>query len=460
MQIVADEQLEKTQAHLSKLSEIQESSGEKDEESLRSVKRMLKGLTPIETANLIQSSPPKVRQYLWGLVDRNIHADILQELPEEVAAQFVKAMDSQQVADLTEALDADDVADILQQLPDQVIREVLSAMTTQNRARVETVLSYEEDTAGGLMDTDVITIRPRFTLDVVMRYLRRHDEIPPSTDQLIVVNADNVFLGTLSMSKLLTSDPNISVRELMRTDIEAIPDTMEDSKVAQLFEQNDWISAPVINEDQQVVGRITIDDVVDVIIEDADHSLMSLAGLDEDEDTFAPLIKTTPRRAIWLGINLITAILASSVINLFQDTIDKVVALAILMPIVASMGGVAGSQTLTVVIRGMALGQIGPSNRRWLLSREMLSGLLNGVLWASALGLLTAWWFNDIKIAIIIGVATVINLIAAAIGGTLLPSFLKRIGIDPALAGGVALTTLTDVVGFMAFLGLATIFYG
>ena len=460
MQTVVDAQIDKTQANLSKLSEITDSSGHESQEQLRSVKRMLKGLTPVETANLIESSPPKVRQFLWGLIDESIHAEILQELPEEVAALFVKTMNSQQVAELTEALDADDVADILQQLPNKVIQEVLSAMSAQNRERVEAVLSYEEDTAGGLMDTDVITIRPRFTLDVVLRYLRRHDEIPPSTDQLIVVNADNVFLGTLSMSKLLTSDPNISVREVMRTDIEAIPDSMEDSQVAQLFEKNDWISAPVINDQQQVVGRITIDDVVDVIIEDADHSLMSMAGLDEDEDTFAPLIKTTPRRAIWLGINLITAIIASAVINLFQDTIDKVVALAILMPIVASMGGVAGSQTLTVVIRGMALGKIGASNRRWLLSREMLSGFLNGLLWASALGLLTAWWFNDIQIAIIISVATVINLLAAAVGGTLLPPILKRMGIDPALAGGVALTTLTDVVGFMAFLGLATAFYG
>jgi magnesium transporter len=461
MQPAVDEQLEKTQASLSKLSELSEiqDTGSNDQEELRSVKRMLKGLTPVEIANLIESSPPKVRQFLWQLIDQNIQAEILQEVPEEVAAIFIKTMDTQQVADLTEELDADDVADILQQLPNKVMQEVLSAMTTQNRERVETVLSYEEDTAGGLMDIDVITIRPRFTLDVVMRYLRRHDEIPPSTDQLVVVNADNVYLGTLSMSKLLTSDPSISVRELMRTDIEAIPDSMKDSKVAQLFEKNDWISAPVINEDSQVVGRITIDDVVDVIIEDADHSLMSMAGLDEDEDTFAPLLKTTPRRAIWLGVNLITAIIASAVINLFQDTIDKVVALAILMPIVASMGGVAGSQTLTVVIRGMALGKIGPSNRKWLLSREMLSGLLNGLLWASALGLVTAWWFDDIKMAFIIAIATVINLLAAAIGGTLLPSILKRIGIDPALAGGVALTTLTDVVGFMAFLGLATAFY-
>jgi magnesium transporter len=453
-QVTLEEQVNKTQESLSKLIEIQ-----RTDEEVRSLKRMLKGLTPIEIAKLIESTPPKSRSLLWDLINAEVHADILQELPEEVAAQFVKKMDSQQVADLTEELDVDDVADILQQLPEQVIQEVLDAMTAQNRMRVETVLSYEEDTAGGLMDTDIITVRPRFTMDVVLRYLRRHDEIPASTDQLFVVNADNVFLGTLSISKVLTSMPNISVRELMRTDTEAIPVDLDDKKVAQLFEQNDWVSAPVVNEDNQVVGRITIDDVVDVIIEDADHSLMSMAGLDEEEETFAPLIKTTPRRAIWLGINLITAIIASSVINIFQDTIDKVVALAILMPIVASMGGVAGSQTLTVVIRGLALGKIGRSNRKWLLSRELISGLLNGLLWATALSLLTAWWFEDIQIAIIIGVATIINLLAAAIGGTILPILLKKMGIDPALAGGVVLTTLTDVVGFMAFLGLATAFY-
>ncbi len=459
MYTATEEQTDKTQANLSKLSEIQLSGQEGGE--ARSVKRMLNGLTSVEIANLLNSSPPKTRKYLWGLIDPDSHADVLQELSEDVAAQFIKGMDSQQVAEITELLDVDDVADILQQLPEQIMQEVLEAMSAQNRARVETVLSYEEDSAGGLMDTDVITIRPRFTLDVVLRYLRRHEEIPPSTDQLIVVNADNIYLGTLSMSKLLTTDPNISVREIMRTDTEAIPVDMDDGKIAQLFEQNDWVSAPVVNETGQVVGRITIDDVVDVIIEDAAHSLMGLSGLsDNEEDTFAPLIKSAPRRAIWLGINLLTAIIASAVINLFQDTIDKVVALAILMPIVASMGGVAGSQTLTVVVRGMALGKIGASNRNWLLMREVLSGLLNGLVWAAALALLTAWWFEDIRIAIIIAAATVINLFTAAIGGTLLPSLLKRMGIDPALAGGVALTTLTDVVGFIAFLGLATVFYG
>lgn len=460
MQSLKEEQIDKTQANLSKLSEIQESMSEGESE-LRAVKRMLNGLSSVETANLLNSSPPKSRQYLWNLIDPDSHADIIQELSEDVAVQFVKGMNSQQIAELTESIDVDDVADILQKLPEQIMQEILGAMSAQNRSRVEMVLSYEQDTAGGLMDTDVITIRPRFTLDVVMRYLRRHEEIPPSTDQLVVVNANNVYLGTLSMSKLLTSDPNISVREIMRTDIEAIPVDMDDSKVAQLFEQNDWISAPVVNDIGQVLGRVTIDDVVDVIIEDADHSLMGLSGLSEnDEDTFAPLFKSAPRRAIWLGINLLTAILASAVINIFQDTIDKVVALAILMPIVASMGGVAGSQTLTVVVRGMALGKIGASNRNWLLMREILSSLLNGLLWASALAILTAWWFEDIRIAIIIAAAIMINLFTAAIGGTLLPSLLKRMGVDPALAGGVALTTLTDVVGFMAFLGLATLFYG
>jgi len=454
MQNTIKDTIEKTQAQLSQLSEVLENNGE-----MRSIRRMLNGLKPIEISRLIESSPPPSREILWTMIEDDMRGPVLQEMPDDITGQILKTMGTQEVADITEVLDVDNAADILQQLPNRIIQEVLQAMSEQSRIRVETVLSYEEDTAGGLMNTDIITIRPPFTLDVVIRYLRRHDEIPSSTDQLFVVNQEDTFLGTLSMSKLLTSNPNITVREIMHTDNKPLPVTMTNSEVAQLFEQNDWISAAVIDEEQKIVGRITIDDVVDVIIEDADHSLMSMAGLDEDEDTFAPLIRTSPRRAIWLGVNLITAILASSVIHLFQDTIDKVVALAVLMPIVASMGGVAGSQTLTVVIRGMAVGKIGKSNRRWLLSREVLSGLINGVLWAVILGFITSWWFNDIYMALIIGIAVIINLLTAAVGGTLLPSMLKKIGVDPALAGGVALTTLTDVVGFLSFLGLATLFY-
>ena len=453
MPTLNEEQHDQTQEHLTAVTQLLDSDAD-----LLSVKRLLDSLDAIEIANLIESSPPNARTLIWSTVNVNKHAEVLQELNEDVAAGFVETMDSRVVADITESLEVDDVADILQQLPDQETQEILSAMSAQNRARIETVLSFEEDCAGGLMDTNIITIRPRLTLDVVLRYLRRHDEIPASTDRLFVVNANNKYLGTLSMSQLLTSDPNTTVKELMEED-EAIPVTMNDAEVAQRFKQYDWISAPVIDAQGLILGRITIDDVVDVIIEDADHSFMSMAGLDEEEDTFAPLRKTTPRRAIWLGINLITAVIASSVIHIFQDTIDKVVALAVLMPIVASMGGVAGSQTLTVVIRGIAIGKIGSSNRRWLLTREVLTGLINGLLWATVLGLFTAWWFDDFTMAIIIWIATTINLVTAAIGGTLLPSALKRLGIDPALAGSVALTTLTDVVGFMAFLGLATFFY-
>ena len=455
MQQIPEPSLDNPALDLDQIIEILESDGE-----VTSVKQTLRGLTPVEIAKIIESSPPKSRQVIWDLIKEKTQKEVLPELSEDVAAQFVKVMDSQQAADITEELDVDDVADILQQLPDRISREILNSMTAQNRARVESVLSFEEDTAGGLMDTDIITIRPPFTLDVVLRYLRRHDVIPASTDQLFVVNEKGIYLGTLSMSKLLTSDPHISVREVMLSDRAAIPVTMPDTQVAQLFEQNDWISAPVVDEKGRILGRVTIDDVVDVIIEEANHSLFSISGLGEEEDTFSPLHRTAPRRALWLGINLITAVIASSVINIFQGTIDKVVALAVLMPIVASMGGVAGSQTLTVIIRGIALGQIGTSNLRWLVSREIFSGLLNGLLWAIALGLLTAWWFGDIKIAVIIGIATIINLITAAIGGTLLPPILKRMNIDPALAGSVALTTITDVVGFMAFLGLATLFYG
>ena len=448
-----EEQHDQTQEQLTAVTSLLESDDE-----LLSVKHLLRGLSGIEIANLIESSPPNAKTIIWSLISESKHATVLQALDEDVAANFVKTMDSQTVAHITESLDADDAADILQQLPNRVIQEILSAMSAQNRARIETVLPFEEDTAGGLMDTNIITIRPRLTIDVVLRYLRRHDDIPASTDRLFVVNASNKYLGTLSINQLLTADPNATVKALMDED-KPIPVTMNDAEVAQRFKQNGWISAPVIDAEGMILGRITIDDVVDVIIDDADHSFMSMAGLDEDEDTFAPLKKTAPRRAIWLGINLITAILASSVINIFQDTIDKVVALAVLMPIVASMGGVAGSQTLTVVIRGIALGKIGNSNRKWLLIREVLAGLLNGLLWASALGLFTAWWFEDFTMAIIIWIATMINLFTAAIGGTLLPPALKRMGIDPALAGSVALTTLTDIVGFLAFLGLATLFY-
>ncbi|MCB1676595.1 MAG: magnesium transporter [Halioglobus sp.] len=423
------------------------------------VRRMLNGLPPADVAHLLESSPPKVRHIMWQMVEQENEGEVLNELSDELRSHFLSDMDATEVALLMEGLEDDDVADILQQLPDRVTREVLNSMDHQDRGRLERVMFYPEDTAGGLMNTDTITIRAPLTLDVVLRYLRRHDEIPPMTDHLIVVNRSDQFIGLLPLRTLLVTDPSASVREMMETDVEPIPVDMPDAEVARLFERNDWVSAPVVDNTGTLLGRITIDDVVDVIREDADHSLMSMAGLGEDEDTFAPVLRTAPRRAVWLGINLVTAFIASGVINLFQETIEKVVALAVLMPIVASMGGIAGTQTLTVLVRGIAMGQVSRNNQAWLLNREVLTGLINGILWATVVAIAASLWFSDWTIGLIIAAAMVINLVTAALAGTVLPLLMTRIKIDPALAGGVVLTTATDVVGFVSFLGLATLFY-
>ena len=422
-------------------------------------RRMLHSLAAPDIAHLLESSPPPTRHVLWQLIDEAEEGAILQELSDELQAQFLRKMDAREVAAVTEGLETDDVADILQQLPDKILQEVLSSMNQQDRTRLEQILTYPDDTAGGLMNTDTITVRTRHSMDVVLRYLRLHKEIPAMTDNLIVVNRADDFIGLLPLRTVLVSDPGAIVREMMRTDVEAIPAEMPSADVANLFERHDWVSAPVVDVTGKLLGRITIDDVVDVIREDADHSLMSMAGLADDEDTFAPILVATPRRAVWLGINLITAFIASSVINLFQDTIDKVVALAVLMPIVASMGGVAGAQTLTVMVRGMALGQIGRSNRNWLINREFVVGLLNGALWSLVVAVAASLWFDDARIGLIIAAAMIINLITAALAGSIIPLAMRRLQIDPALAGSVVLTTVTDVVGFLSFLGLATLFY-
>jgi len=423
------------------------------------VRRMLNGLADGDIADLIESSPPKSRRVLWQLIDPEREGDIFQELNEDVRGQFLKGMDAGEVIALTDGQDADDIADILQQLPDQVIQEVLLSMTAQDRHRVEQVLSFDEYTAGGLMNTDTITVRPPLTLDVVLRYLRRYEDLPPMTDSIFVVNRNDEFVGMLPISKLLTTDLDVTVREIMNTDIDAIPASMSDSEVASLFEKNDWVSAPVVDEQGKLLGRITIDDVVDVIREDADHTLTSLAGLSEEEDTFAPIVRITPRRMLWLGINLLTVFLAAAVINQFQHTIEKVAVLATLIGIVPSMGGIAGTQTLTVVIRGIALGKISRNNMRWLLMRELWVGIFNGLLWALMVGVVTFLIFKDSRLGFAIGFAMIVNLINAAISGALLPMILKKMRVDPALAGGVILTTLTDCVGFAAFLGAATYLY-
>lgn len=424
------------------------------------IRYLLNGALPAQdVARLLESSPPKERKLLWELIEAKNEGEVLQYLSEDIGVQFMKNMDTERLIAVSEHFESDDLADLLQHLPEKVVKEVLASMTTQDRTRVEALLSYSEDSAGGLMNTDTITIRPNITVDLVFRYLRRHSTLPDMTDNLLVVSRSDKLLGTLPLTKLLVSDVNATVRDIMETEFTVINAETPASEVTQLFEKMDLVSAPVIDgASRKLLGRITIDDVVDVIRDEAEHSMLSMAGLDDDEDTFSPIMKTTKRRAVWLGINLITAFIASYVIGLFQNTLDQVVALAILMPIVASMGGIAGSQVLTLVIRGIALNQIGSTNTRWLLNRELIVGLLNGLLWATVIAALTALWFDNIKIAYIIAGATIINLLFAATTGTLLPIFLKKIGIDPALAGSVILTTVTDVIGFLSFLGLATIF--
>ena len=426
---------------------------------MHQVRRLLNSLSASEIAHVLESSPPNERNVLWELVDTDSESDVLQRLSEDVRNYILELMDSSEVAALTETWDVDDVADILQQLPDRVTQEVLDLMSHQDRQRVETVLTYDEESAGGLMNTDTITVRADITIDVVLRYLRRHDEIPAMTSSIYVVNRDDLFIGALPIRSILTADPSVPIYKLMDSEAVAIPADMTDTEVANLFERNDWISAPVVDKERRLIGRITIDDVVDVIRDDADHSLFSLAGLTEDDDTFLSLRKSTPRRMLWLGINLLTALAASAVIGQFQDTLNQVIALAVLMPIVASMGGVAGTQTLTVVIRGMALGHIQRNNMKWLLNRELIMSAFNGMLWALVIGLIAGLWFQDFNLSIIIAAAMTINIIAAALAGVLLPVLLKKANIDPAIAGGVALTTVTDVVGFLSFLGFATLVY-
>ncbi|MFB2762921.1 magnesium transporter [Marinobacter shengliensis] len=448
--------LEKSQARqrLRSLSEALDSG------ALKQVARILNGgLSPSDIAHLLESSPPRQRVLLWKLVDKQLEGEVLQYMSDDIRADFLSEFNAQELANLLEDFESDDLADLLQQLPDTVIQEVLDTMDEQDRQRVEEVLSYPEDTAGGLMNTDTVTVRPDITIDVVLRYLRRHRTLPPMTDSLIVVSRRDEFIGILPITRMLVSNPASTVREVMDTDIEPIPVTLSDTKVATLFERYDLISAPVVDENNKLLGRITIDDVVDVIREDADHSLMSMAGLDEDEDTFAPVLKTTRRRAVWLGINVVTAFTSASVIGMFEETIQQVVALAVLMPIVASMGGIAGSQTLTLMIRGMAVGQVSNDNVKWLLNREFLATTLNGFLFALVVSAAAMVWFRDPTIGLVIAMALVINLTIASIVGTLLPLTLKRLNIDPALAGGVILLTTTDVVGFLSFLGLATYFY-
>lgn len=425
--------------------------------TLRRVTREVNALRPAEIADLLEALPPAEREVVWELVDLDSEGDVLVELNDEVRSKLVSEMEVDELVAAAGGLDLDDLADLVPDLPETVTRQVVQSMDHQDRERLRSVMAYDEDSAGGLMDPDVVTVRPDVTLEVVLRYLRIRGDLPRDTDVLFVVNRFDRYVGGLYLTTLLTGDPSSDVGDLMDTDIEGIPAEAEARDVANLFETRDLVSAPVVAPDGRLVGRITVDDVVDVIREQADQSIMSMAGLDQDEDMFAPVVTSSRRRAIWLGVNLATAFMAAWVVGMFQATIDQVVALAVLMPIVASMGGIAGSQTLTLMIRGLALGQVQSSNARWLMIRELAVGVVNGLAWATVVGAATVLWFGNWMLGAIIALALVANLVVAAVSGVTIPLLLRRIGVDPALAGSVVLTTVTDVVGFWAFLGLGAL---
>jgi magnesium transporter len=425
---------------------------------LRPIRRMLLSLEPAEIALLLDSLPPHERELLWEAVDPDDEGEVLLHVAEEVRAGLIRGMDAEELVAAAGSMELDDLADLIGDLPETVTQRVLHSLDQQDRARLQRVLVYPEDTAGGLMNTDAVTVRPEVTVEVVRRYLRMHGDVPDKTDCLFVVNRYGKYLGTLFVTRLLTNEDDLTIGEVMETDPPGIPAETAAAEVARLFANRDLVSAPVVDGDGRLVGRITVDDVLDVISEQAEHSIMSMAGLDEEDDMFAPVAASTRRRAVWLGINLATAFLASWVVGLFEATIEKVVALAILMPIVASMGGIAGTQTLTLIVRGLALGQVEWSNARAILFKEIAVGALNGLLWALVVAAFALLWFRDWRIGLIIGAAMVTNLLAAALSGVGIPLLLKRVGIDPALAGGVVLTTITDCLGFMTLLGLGALF--
>jgi len=421
-------------------------------------KDQLKDLHPGEIALLLEAIKPKDRTLIWPGIEVSIQGEVLKEVNEDVQSQLIDEMSVDALVKATEKLDTDDLADIVPNLPESAVHSLLLTLDYKHREHLNKVLEYPEDSAGGLMNTDFITVRPDVTISAVIRYLRLLKEMPVDTDQVFVVDRNFTYLGSLLISTLLTEEPEQVIMSLINSDFsKPIHADTDEAEVALLFEQRNLISAPVIDENNQLVGRITIDDVVDVIRDQAEHSVMSMVGLDEDEDVFAPIFQSTMRRSIWLGVNLVTAFIAVYFIGLFEATLQQKIALAILMPVVASMGGIAGTQTLIIVTRGIATGRVTTANIKSLINKEVAVSGLNGIIWSIVIALVTYYWFSDIVLSVVIGLAIIVNLVVAAFSGAFLPLLLTKLKIDPALAGGVILTTITDVIGFVAFLGLAAL---
>lgn len=424
---------------------------------LKRVAKTLRHMHPAKVAGLLEALPPEERAAVWSMVDTERAGKVLTYLHDEIRSALAQALDVDDLVASAQHLELDDLVDLIQGLPAELGTRLMLTTTGSRREQLESMLSYPQDSAGGLMNADVIEVRADVKVGTVLRYLRLLESLPPQTDMLMVVDRQGHYQGALRLGALIVSVPTRRVSELMHTDVAGIAVDTDSIEVARMFQDLDLLSAPVVDADNRLIGRITIDDVVDLIREQSDRTMMQMAGLDDEADIFAPVLVSSRRRAVWLGINLVTAFLAAWVIGRFQATLSQLVALAVLMPIVASMGGIAGSQTLTLMIRGIALGQVQKGNIHILFNREVGVSILNGLLWAVVIALLAVAWFGDWGIGAVLGAAILINLLCAALAGLAIPLLLDRLGIDLALAGSVILTTVTDVIGFFAFLGLATV---
>ena len=414
--------------------------------------RILNEMTPSELAYVIESSPPQERKIIWDLIQLDTEGEVLGELDENLRDDLLEGMDPEEISKAISDLEVDDLADILQSLPEKITNEVLSLMNSRDRGRVENVLDFPEESAGGLMNTDVITIRPENSIELVMRYLRFLRKLPQNTDDIYVLSRKDEYLGILPITKIITSDPSLTVREVMDTEFQPIKSDTNQIDVYNEFKTRDLFSAPVVDEDNLLVGRITVDDIIEIAADEVEQDFIGFAQI--EEDVFASPNKSIQNRLVWLSINLLTAIIASASISLFADVFEKVVYAAVLMPIVASMGGIAATQTLGIYIRAEAMRQLNRKNLRYLFKREFIVALANCIVFSLAIYLITSFWFNDYSLSLAISVAMIFNLLAAAIFGFILPLFLRKLGYDPAIAGGVVITTVTDIIGFVSFLGI------
>ncbi|MEE9331317.1 MAG: magnesium transporter [Methylophilaceae bacterium] len=422
------------------------------------LQNILQDLHPADVAHILEALPVDDRLYLWDLVKVDRDGDILLEVSDAVRQTLIADMDSDELLAAAEQLDADELADLVPDLPKDVSQDLMDSLDALNRERLQSALSYPEETVGSLMDFDILTIREDITIEVALRYFRRLDELPNHTDKIFVIDRHDNIKGVLSLSKMLVNEPETKIESVMAEDVVLFhPDDIAD-EAAKAFERYDLVSAPVVDDDNKLVGRLTVDEVMDYIREESDSDKLSMAGLREEEDFFSTVWKSVQNRWAWLAINLITAIIASRVIGLFEGSIAKVVALATLMPIVAGIGGNSGNQTTTMIVRGLALGQISGSNMSAQISKELGVSLINGLIWGGVLGVFTYLLYGDYRLSLVMTSAITLNLLLAAVMGVMIPLVMNRFGKDPAVGSSVLITAMTDSGGFFIFLGLATIF--